>query len=203
MGLVKRQARPWDGRQRRAHERDTAGLIAQLADENPETRRRAALDLGARREAIPALLAAYSIEHYPAAREAMLIALAEHDDPEVARAFASDLRADDSAVRNAAVTALWLMPNAMAALVDRLLDDSQERVRVLTMAVLSGVEHPEVPLWLDRVARNEPSENVVAAAVDAAITSGSDPHAILEIALRRFPANPYLRCVADTIGDVP
>lgn len=201
MGLVKREVRPWDGAQRRTCERDTAGLIAQLSEQNPEARRRAALDLCAQRDAIPALLAAYSTEHDPAAREAMLIALAEHDDPDVASAFTSDLRAEDPAVRNTAVTALWSMPNAVADLLDGLLDDPQERVRILSMTVLTGVEDPRVPLWLDRVVRTDPSENVVAAAVDTAIAAVGNPYDLLQIALQRFPTNPYLGCLADTLGD--
>jgi HEAT repeat protein len=203
MGLVKKQEQEWDGVDRRVRDRDTASLLAALGEADPDVRRRATLDLSKDRHGIPALLAAYPRETDPAVREAMLTVLAEHDVVVVARAFADDLADDDVVVRNAAATALESMPGAVALLIDELLRDPCVRTRTMAMTVLAGLQHPDVPTWLADVVGQDNDENVVAAAVDAALAAGDETGELLEVAVRRFPDNPYLGFLAEVSARKP
>ena len=199
MGLKRRAAETPSGQERREHGRDLAGLTAQLSSPDAEERRRAALDLWGSADAVPALLSAYAVEADVSARDAMLTTLAGHDVPEVGRALALDLRAEDAVTRNTAVKALQTMPNAVAGIVEELLADADADVRVLSVMVVSAVAHPDVPLWLRPVVEADPQENVVAAAVDVAMTLGGEVGAdFAEVAAARFPANPYLGFLAST-----
>jgi HEAT repeat protein len=198
MGLVRQHTSTRETVRQRRRGRDTDGLVAALQDPDPDVRRRSALDLDGVAEAIPALLAACAEEADPAAREALVVVLAGHDDPVVAAAFAADLRAADPVRRNTAATALSAMPSAVADLVEGLLGDPDATVRVMAMSVLGGLERPEVPGWLAGVVAGDGDQNVVTAAVDAALAAGLDTRPLLATALGRFPANPYLAFLAGT-----
>ncbi|WP_432574013.1 HEAT repeat domain-containing protein [Kineococcus sp. SYSU DK005] len=194
MGLVKKAAACAPADERRAHERDLDGLLAQLRGTGAEERRRAALDLAGVVGAVPALLAAAEAEQQPTVRDALLTTLAAHDLPEVAHHLAGWLAGDDAARRNAAVVALQAMPGGSAAVLDDLLTRGDVRVRTLAVMVLSALVHPGVPAWLESVVERDEEENVVAAAVDTAqLTDDALARRLAERAAARFPANPYLR----------
>lgn len=202
MGLVGPEVGPWDGTGRRERERDTEGLVAALREVDPEIRRRATLDLRGQAAAIPALLDAHAGERDPAVRHALVTVLSEHDDLDVARAFAAELDAEDVAVRGAAATALESMPRAVASLIQELLDAPQARVRLMAVSLLPGVDHPDTLGWLGGVVARDDDENVVCAAVDAALAAGHSARHLLDEALTRFPANPYLGFLATTLAGV-
>ena len=192
MGLVKKATAA--AGDRRAHERDLDGLLAQLGAADAEERRRAALDLAGAVEAVPALLAAARGERQPTVRDAVLTTLAAHDLPEVAHELAGWLGDDDAARRNAAVVALQAMPSGSAAVVDGLLASGDVRVRTLAVMVLSALAHPGVPGWLEAVVERDEDENVVAAAVDTAQLLEEDlAQRLAARAAQRFPDNPYLQ----------
>ena len=197
MGLVKRAAAAPDASQRRSSGRDTAGLLLQLSTGEPEARRRAALDLEGDVDAVHALLELVGTETDPSVRDAVLTTLAAHDTPDIARAVAVHLGRDDAGLRNAVVVALQAMPTGTAAVVGELLDAPDARTRTLAVMVLSTLAHPEVGTWLRLVAERDTDANIVAAAVDAAQLL--DPALAADVATtaaRRFPANPYLACLA-------
>lgn len=196
MALVRRVSEPVT-EDRRSKDRDTDGLLDQLGSDNPEERRRATLDLWGVPAAIPPLLDAWPGEPSGATREAMLTVLAGHDDPHIAGSLAARLRDDDVAVRNAAVKALQAMPEGFAAVAGDLLRDPDADVRVLAVMVLSELPHPQVPGWLTPLVHEDDDANVVAAAIDVALTLGGDLAAALApVAVRRFPDNPYLHFLA-------
>ncbi|NHC15285.1 HEAT repeat domain-containing protein [Motilibacter deserti] len=202
MGLVRRTAQVPTGEERREAVRDSSGLQQQLRDGDAEQRRRAALDLWGDADAVPALLDALASEHDGAARDAVLTTLAGHDTPAVGAALGRDLSSEDAARRNAAVKALQAMPLAVASLVEGgVLQDADADVRVLAVMVLSAVSHPDVPQWLRPVVDSDADANVVAAAVDVAVTIGGDiAEELAATAAGRFPDNPYLRFLAARTG---
>jgi HEAT repeat protein len=199
MGLtrpVRDTGRPGE---RRRRQRGTATLLEMLHDPRAEVRRRSALDLAGERDVIPELLRAYAAEGDPAVRDALQLVLVEHDDVVVARAFAAELGDGDAAVRNAAASGLEVMPNATASIIDELLDDPDAQTRTLVVAMLGRLRHPvALPRLVDVVA-HDTDENVVAVAVDAAITQGADCRALLRTALERFRDNPYLMFLSQTL----
>jgi hypothetical protein len=198
VGLVRRAVEPVNVEQGDHAGQGQAVLLAQLRSPDPEERRAAAAELWGRPEAVPQLLEAWAAEADPAAREAMLTTLAGSDTPEVGRALAGELRCEDAGLRNAAVRALQDMPAAAAAVVPGLLADPVADVRVLAVMVLSAVPHPDVPRWLAAVVQQDGEANVVAAAVDVAVTVGGGLAAELApLAAARFPGNPYLQFLAD------
>ncbi|NHC46763.1 HEAT repeat domain-containing protein [Motilibacter aurantiacus] len=198
MGLVRRTAQAPAAEEQRAARRDSAGLQQQLRAGDAEQRRRAALDLEGDAAAVPALLAALQEERDVPAREALLTTLAGHDVAEVGLALSGELRSEDATRRNAAVNALQAMPLAVESLVGQgILQDEDADVRVLAVMVLSAVAHPGVPEWLRPVVAADPEPNVVAAAVDVAVTIGSGiAHELSTVATGRFPQNPYLHFLA-------
>lgn len=202
MALVRQAAESPPPRNRRVLGRDTESLLATLATGNAEQRRWAAVDLWGVAVAIPGLLEARAVETDPIVAEAILTALTSHDCPQVGRALGADLRSDDATVRNAAVTALHSLPIAVEALVaEGILTDPDADVRILAVMVLSVVSHPGVPQWLRPLIEADPDANVVAAAVDVAVTIASDLAAeFAELAAARFPENPYLRFLAAQAG---
>lgn len=202
MALVRRPAQAPPEQDRRDREREPHDLREQLAAEDGEQRRRAALDLWGDPDAVPALLAAHAVERDPVVREALLTTLAGQDTPVVGWALAEDLRSEDPGVRNAAVRALQAMPVAVAALVaDGVLEDPDADVRILAVMVLSAVTHPDVPVWLHPLVASDPDPRVVAAAVDVALTIGGEVAGELApAAAARFPQDPYLAFLASTAG---
>lgn len=181
----------------------TQERIAALGSTDSQVRRQAVLDLRNQRSAIAALLAAYPGEPDPATREALFTVLAEFDDLDVGRAFVADLALEDAVTRNAAATALNSMPGAVALLIDDLLQAPSVRARTMAVTVLTGLNHPGVAGWLAGVIRQESDENVVAAALDAALQAGGDAPELIGTALARFPANPYLSFLAHTYASSP
>jgi hypothetical protein len=202
MGLVRRAAEAatpdLPAGERRLDDRDRDGLLVRLRSADAEERRRAVVDLEGEDAVGEHFLAVLEEETGPAVREALLAALAAADDPETGRVLASWLRDEQALRRNEAVTALQTMPQTMAVLVQEgLLTDPDDDVRVLAVMALSVVPHPEVPRWLAPVVSTDASAQVVAAAVDVAVTLDDELAATFAAtASARFPTDPYLRFLA-------
>ncbi len=203
MGLIKSapDVRPGDDRRRRS--RDVQGLVAALGQEDPEVRRRAVLDLTGDPSAIPALLVRYQVEADTAVAESLRTALVASDDLVVARFFSAQLGLDDAALRNSAVLALQLMPKATEELVGELLADPDPRVRTAAVGLATGgTPAAALDRWVSVVAQDQ-DQNVVAAAVEAAVGSGTECGALIAEAVRRFPGNPYFDFLAATFACAP
>lgn len=203
MGLVRRSesesaveaawraANPPEERRRRV--RDVPALVVQLNGDDPEARRRAALDLGVAEDGAPALVARVSVETDPAVRDAVLTQLSRLDTPQVATGLLPHLRSDDAALRNAVVTALSSMPRSAPALVPNLLVDPDPDVRILTVMVIAGLRVPDVEEWLSSLIERDEHPNVVAAAVSELVPlAGPEAVDLLESLPARFPGDPFL-----------
>jgi HEAT repeat protein len=188
MGLVRRKSEA-------AGRPPEASGAGRLDDPDPEVRRAAALAFDG---AIEALLDRIAAESEPAVRDAMLTTLAAHDVAEVAAGLSAHLGSDDPGLRTAAAEALATMPVSVPAIVPQLLQDPDHDVRVLTAMILADLPHPRSQTWLAQMIRHDPHPNVVAAAIDALLPSlGPEHHDLLEQAVRRFPADPFLRFVVE------
>lgn len=202
MGLVRRseaesvveaawQAEHPDNRRRRS--RDVPGLVVQLNGDDPEARRRAALDLGLEADGGAALVARVGVETDPTVRDAILTQIAKLDTPEVAAGLLPYLGSDDAPLRNAVVSALAAMPASVPAFVPSLLADPDPDVRILSIMVVAGLRVPQVEAWLCQLIESDDHANVVAAAVSELVPlAGPEAIAVLESAPSRFPGDPFL-----------
>lgn len=178
---------------RRTRVRDVPGLVAQLHWDDPEARRRAALDLGEHPDGAAALVARVGVETDPAVRDAVLTQLARLDLPEVATGLLPYLASDDAPLRNAVVSALAAMPASVPALVPSLLGNPDPDVRILSIMVVAGLRVPQVEGWLCQIIENDWHANVVAAAVNELVPlAGPEAIEVLDGVPSRFPDDPFL-----------
>jgi HEAT repeat protein len=203
MGLTKPGSGQLDDAREADGSPDFESLIEDLHDAHPEVRRSAVLNLRNQRKAIPALLTAYPQESAPATREALFTVLAEHDDLEVAKAFAADLGVEDAVLRNAAADALNVMPKAVSLIIRDLLAAPEPRARAMAIMVLGALAHKQVLSWVACVVEQDSDENVVAAAIEAALQAGGNAPELLAVAVDRFPDNAFLRFLADKCVSSP
>ncbi len=129
----------------RQYPRDRDGLIAQLGDADPGTRRWAARDLGRHPDAVPALAARLSVEAAPAVREAILDALLAIGSDEAVEELLVFLRSEDAALRNGAVAVLQQLPDPVSRHMQDLLADVDPDVRIMAIDILQTLPHPEAP----------------------------------------------------------
>ena len=198
MGIVRRSKTEIVDQDERSRPRDSAGLVAALGDPNPAARRWAARDLGGFPDACPALIAHLPTEDEPSVREAILMALTEIGDPKAVQGLVSCLRSDDAHLRNEAIEAMKLMPEAVAPIMAGLLTDADPDVRIFTVNVLESLRHPEVENWLIEVIKHDTHINVCATAVDLLGEVGTDQAVDpLERLKQRFADEPYITFAAD------
>jgi HEAT repeat protein len=185
--------RPLHEVQPRAHPRDRDGLIAALVDVDAGARRRAARDLAAHPGAAPVLGARLPAEPDAAVREAMFAALAGIGDAAAARALLPLLRSEDAMLRNGAIGALAMMPEAVAPFVEAQLADADPDVRILALNLLGELPHPRSAHWAADALARESQVNVAAAAVEVLADLGGPEHApALRAAGARFAADPFV-----------
>lgn len=141
-------------------------LTAALQSAKPEERWEAARQLAAFPESLPALAALLESEPDARVREAALTSLAKSNSLAGFDIILRYLRADDAALRTAALDALKLMPEPVAARLDALLADPDTDIRVLACD-LARVAPPAISQKsLAAILQTEPEVNVCAAAVD-------------------------------------
>ncbi len=187
--------------------RDFAGLVAALDDPDPTTRRWAARDLEAHREASPALVARLAVETDVSVREVILTSLTCLGDDTAVDGLIQALRSEDALLRNGAIVALQQLPDAVAPRMEALLADPDSDVRIFAVRVLESLRHPRVEDWLLEVIERDAHLNVCATAVDLLGEVASPrARAPLEALKRRFPDEPYIQFAADLalrrIGEV-
>jgi HEAT repeat protein len=176
-----------------------AASVDELDSADPEIRRRAALDLAAQPDAVPALLDHISGEPDPRVRDALLTTLAAHDNAAVARALIRHLASDDPGLRTAVVDALATMTGAVPPLLPQLTTSPDPDVRILTAMLLATLPDPSALSSLVDMISADPHPNVVAAAIDALLPMATATHIpLLEGTLVRFPEDPFLRFTIST-----
>ncbi len=178
--------------------RDLAGLIQRLQDDQASVRRWAARDLAAFPEASQALVERLRRENDPGVREAIMLSLVQIGDRTAAMGLAECLRSDDAQLRNEAIEAMKLMPEAAAPVITDLLSDPDPDVRIFAVNVLESLRHPEVEQWLIDVIRRDDHINVCATAVDllGEVGSATALPALAELKAR-FADQPYIAFAVD------
>jgi HEAT repeat protein len=178
--------------------RDLAGLLADLAAEQPSVRRAAVRGLANHPEAVEDLCDRLGVEASPSVRAVLFTTLIQHQSPAVAARLAEFLRSDDVPLRNAAIEALQEMPDAVAPHFEKLLADDDSDVRIFAVNILATLRHAKTSEWLVDVIRSDPHINVCAAAVDG-LTEVGGPEALqdLEDLRRRFAGNAFMEFAID------
>ena len=173
----------------------------ELSSPDPSERRRAAL-LANAPDAVEALAAALAQEDDPAAREAMLVALARIGTPSAIEILARLLGADDPALRNGALASLAGVPATARACLDGLAVSSDPDVRIFGLLLAAELPFEDMPAWVADQLAIQCDANVCAAAIEVLIQIGdaADATAVREAA-DRFPDEPFLAHLADHFAE--
>ncbi|GLY17148.1 PBS lyase [Kineosporia sp. NBRC 101677] len=175
--------------------RDFGSLAERLHDRDPETRRLAAIDLREYPRAGLTLVEAVAAEQDRTVRDALLTTLAGFDSVEVAQALAQFLRSDDASLRTAVTDSLIAMADCAPDVLPGLLADPDPDVRIRAVTVVKELATSEhLCRLLEELVAFDEVENVVAASVEALYDLDAPVLlATAELAVRRFPGNPYLQ----------
>jgi HEAT repeat protein len=175
-------------------QQDAARLDAPGEDE----RRHAARVAPADAAGIAALGTQLRAEAQPPVRHAILNRLTEIGTEAAARELAACLGAPDAALRNGAIAALRLMPDATLAILPEVLADPDHDTRLFGVNILQGLSHHETPNRLADILLSETDVNIAAAAVEALAEVGqSGQLAAVRAARARFAAHPFLVFACD------
>lgn len=182
----------------RQHERDAAGLTAQLQSADAETRRWAARDLADFAGSSAALVERLRSEEEDSVREVILTTLVRLGDNTAVNGLVACMRTEDAALRNEAIEAMKQLPEQVSPIMRGLLADEDSDMRIFAVNILESLRHPEVEAWLSHVIEHDDHVNVCATAVDLLGEVGS--RKALEPLLRlktRFAKEPYIQFAAD------
>ncbi len=178
--------------------RDLAGLLTALNDSNPLVRRWAARDLMQYPTATAALVEQLDCEQDPSVSEVILTTLTHLGDDIAVSGLINCLRSENVWLRNQAIEALKQLPNAIAPLMERLLNDPESDVRIFAVNVLESLRHPQVEDWLIKVIALDGHINVCATAVDLLGEVGSIRACTALHELKaRFPDEPFIQFATD------
>ncbi|QIK36668.1 HEAT repeat domain-containing protein [Caldichromatium japonicum] len=198
MGIVKQQTVESVQQDERRRPRDREGLIASLRDPNPVARRWAARDLAGYPESASALVERLAVEEDVSVREAILLSLTEIGDQTAVSGLVQCLRSEDAHLRNEAIEAMKLLPNAVAPIMARLLTDPDPDVRIFAVNILESLRHPDVEKWLIEVISEDEYINVCATAVDLLGEVGTEAALAPLASLKaRFGDEPYIAFAVD------
>ncbi len=177
---------------------DLAGLIALLADDDPQNRRWAARDLLAHPQATAALVARLMREDDLSVRDVILTSLTRLGGEVAVAGLVDCLRSEDAQMRNEAIEAMKALPDDVAPLMGGLLADADPDVRIMGVNILESLRHPKVEDWLIYVIDHDPVINVCATAVDLLGEVGSPAarDALLRLK-QRFPEETYIQFASD------
>jgi HEAT repeat protein len=182
----------------RKRNRDCCGLLEDLADADPTTRRWAARDCIDCLGAAAALIGRLKIEQDASVRDVILTTLTRMGDPLAVAGLVAFLRSEDTALRNEAIEAMKQLPDEMAPLLRDLLADPDPDVRIFAVNILESLRHPAVESWLIVVIENDRHINVCATAVDLLCEVGTEAAREPLVRLKaRFADAPYIQFAAD------
>jgi HEAT repeat protein len=198
MALIKSPAPSPLDRPERQNERDCANLVLQLDDASAEARRWAARDLVDCANSSPALVQRLETETNQAVREVIFSTLTRLGDSAAVAGLVGCLRSEDAGLRNEAIEAMKMLPEAVSPIMQGLLNDADSDVRIFAVNILEALRHPDVERWLTEVIERDAHVNVCATAVDLLGEVGSQAAlASLRSLKGRFAAEPYIQFAAD------
>ncbi|MEI6209433.1 MAG: HEAT repeat domain-containing protein [Desulfuromonadales bacterium] len=178
--------------------RDCASLAQQLSDPDPAARRWAARDLIDCEDASVPLVAQLQQEQNRSVREIILTSLVQLGDDVAVAGLVECLRSEDASLRNEAIEAMKLLPDAVAPIMGKLLHDADPDVRIFAVNILESLRHELVEEWLKEVIERDPHVNVCATAVDLLSEVGTvTSREALENLKVRFAEEPYICFAAD------
>jgi HEAT repeat protein len=198
MALIKTNPLSSPDRPERQSERDCQGLAVQLHDASAEVRRWAARDLADCLNSSVALIERLAVETDQAVRGVIFSTLTRLGDDAAVSGLVGCLRCEDVALRNEAIEAMKMLPDAVSPIMHGLLHDNESDVRIFAVNILEALRHPDVESWLTDVIENDAHINVCATAVDLLGEVGSGAALPSLRALKmRFAAEPYIQFAAD------
>jgi HEAT repeat protein len=198
MALIKSKPLAPADRPERKSDRDCENLEVQLNDASAEARRWAARDMVDCPHSASALVARLNVETDQAVREVIFTTLTRLGDSTAVAGLVDCLRSEDATLRNEAIEAMKLLPDAVSPIMQGLLNDADSDVRIFAVNILEALRHPDVEQWLTDVIENDAHVNVCATAVDILGEVGSQ--AALESLRKlktRFAKEPYIQFAAD------
>jgi HEAT repeat protein len=198
MPLIKQHISKNVEQDQRKRVRDCTSLELQLSDPSSAARRWAARDLVSCPEATGALVLQLQQEDDSSVREIILTTLTQLGDELAVASLVGYLRSEDVALRNEAIEAMKLLPDEVAPIMGKLLQDPDPDVRISAVNILESLRHRQVEEWLTKVIEEDPHVNVCATAVDLLGEVGTTSAQVaLEKLKTRFPDEPYISFAAD------
>jgi len=198
MGFVKISATDISTDDQRHNDRSYLGLLDSLQSTDEMTRRWAARDLAAFPQASAALMEQLTQEPDRSVREAIFVSLTQIGDQIAVDGLITCLRSEVVNLRNDAIEAMKLMPDAVAPMMQGLLHDSDPDIRIFAVNILESLRHPKVESWLIDVITTDPHLNVCATALDLLAEVGSQ-QAIepLQQLKQKFADEPFVQFAID------
>lgn len=173
MAFVKVQSNVTELGEQRQNDRSYSSLLSSLTSSDDVTRRWAARDLAQYAESSAALMQQLLREQNRAVREAIFVSLTQIGDQIAVNGLIECLRSEVVSLRNDAIEAMKIMPDAVAPMIQGLLKDPDPDVRIFTVNILESLCHPKVETWLIEVITQDPHLNVCATALDLLAEVGS------------------------------
>ena len=163
-----------------------------------DQRRQAAREIITCEGASQSLVTQLSAEENPSVRHVIILSLTQIGDDIALQGLVDCLRSENAALRNEAIEAIKQLPQEIAPVMARLLNDPDPDVRIFTVNILESLCHDDVEKWLLEVIRNDSHVNVCATAVDLLGEVGT-ANALEDLNLlkSRFENEPYIQFAAD------
>jgi HEAT repeat protein len=143
-------------------------------------------------------VARLALETDQAVREVIFSTLTRLGDSAAVAGLVGCLRSEDAGLRNEAIEAMKMLPEAVSHIMQGLLGDADSDVRIFAVNILEALRHPDVERWLNEVIEHDAHVNVCATAVDLLGEVGSEAALQSLRSLKaRFAAEPYIQFAAD------
>lgn len=174
-------------------DRDEQALREALQDPQPSVRRQAVRALATRSDTEELRLSQLQVERDHNVRSALFSSLESGNSDTVIDGMIELLRGEDAELRAGAVAVLQTHPQGVAARLDRLLEDPDPDVRIMSLDVLQALPHEQTPSWLLKVLEHDTHPNVLGTALDRLMETGDERALPVLARLRlRMAQEPYL-----------
>jgi HEAT repeat protein len=198
MGFVKVSTTEIVTDNQRQNDRSYLALLESLKSTDEITRRWAARDLSSYQNAAESLLQQLSQESDRAVREAIFVSLTQIGNQGAVNGLITCLRSEVVNLRNDAIEAMKLMPDAVAPMMQGLLHDPDPDIRIFAVNILESLRHPKVESWLIDVITKDPHLNVCATALDLLAEVGSQQSIEpLQQLKQRYSDEPFIQFAID------
>jgi HEAT repeat protein len=146
----------------------------------------------------PELVRRLGLETDQAVREVIFSTLTRLGDSAAVAGLVGCLRSEDAGLRNEAIEAMKMLPDAVSLIMQGLLNDADSDVRIFAVNILEALRHPDVEKWLTEVIERDAHVNVCATAVDLLGEVGSQAALQSLRSLKsRFAGEPYIQFASD------